>query len=296
MFRNNPDEGLRRLERDARLGDERSHARLLRRELQKNMVQLRNVRLAAYLGYVPAKLAIGWSDPEDPFISIDSVFVLLSSNGEWGHRMAALWAFACVDSTRWIWDELNERPGGAPGASQAPGNALKLVHGFLGAGTPCPGAEDYARSLQIRGFMGRFSDVVRELDRISFGARRRARSGNRGPENTDLCLMAEAAAQWVKALSDTLSIFGPNTHSSSNSRLWGNRHTIGSLWQPTPARELGSSPPRRFADLAREAYRATVWAVDYYGGGDNRPGPVMDKAQLDVDHWVRAAMIPEVLA
>jgi hypothetical protein len=48
--------------------------------------------------------------------------------------------------------------------------------------------------------------------------------------------------------------------------------------------------------LAREVYRQVVWAVDYYRGGSNRAGPVMDKAQLDVERWAREIMLPEVLA
>jgi hypothetical protein len=293
--RGNPDEGFRRDERRAAAGDPQAEARVLRGRLRANTTLPENVRLAACLGYVPAQLAIDWVPPEPPFGSPDCVMVTLSQDNEWGHRMAALWAYALVKGTEWVWTDAlsamqTELDFGGIGV-YAPNDALPLIEQFLSYGSPCPLAEEHERHLALQQHTVRLSDIVHELDTIAFD-----NQDNEYAPGADHYLLAEAAGQWVKALVDALVIWGNYTHSHSRESVWGNRHTLGQLWQVGPDDSVPSVSVPRYARLARETYRAAVWAVDYYRGGSNRPGPVLDKAQLDVERWARAIMIPELLA
>jgi hypothetical protein len=277
---------MRRSQRLAAGGDTHAEARLLRDRLRARTIDPENVRLAACLGHVPAQLAIDWAPPEPPFGDPDCVVITLSQDNEWGHRMAALWAYALVKGTEWIWTEVGGS--GYPTRSKVPDNAMARLRTLVQEGSPCPDAEEHMRQLERSEWGGSLGDARYELDVAAFDAQ-----NDEDPRNY---LDAEAAGQWTNALADALTIWGPNMHQHTRAVLWGNRHTIGQLWQVGSAGSHQTAGVPLYARTAREAYRLVVWAVDYYRGGTSRAGPVMDKAQLDVDSWTRKIMLPEVLA
>jgi hypothetical protein len=291
--RHNPgDEGRRRRARRAAL-DPRGEAAVLRDRLRTHTVPLDNVRLAAYLGYVPAQLAIDWTPPEPPFGSPDAVVLLLSQDNEWGHRMAALWAYALCKSTEWIWEEVLRA---IPGLSTAPRTALLWIAQRINEGDdPCHSdAIDVRerRRAAVWEMTQSLGDPMFQLDGLAHDA-----APDVGAESGAMSYeLSFGAVQWLEALEATLWIWGLNMHSHARASMWGNRHTIGTLWVSDDAGHPEYANVPLYARYARNAYRSAVWAVDFYRAGNNRHGPVMDKAQLDVEAWTREIMIPELLA
>jgi hypothetical protein len=279
------DESMRRAQRRAARGDDlMAEAQVLRSRMRANALGLEEVRLAALAGHVPAQLAI--DRPPTPFVNADDVMIAVSPDNEWGHRHAILWAYAVLRGTRWIWDEVIQALKATGPTLTGPYGALfwlvQLLRRPEGA---CVSDEEAALRMQAGVEDAQFAMYDAMYDAAELAETESA------PISYAL---ARSTGEWLRGLHGAVTAGGMDAHAHWTTRLWEGRPVA----RLRPEGRRSVSVPLS-AYMAREAYRHAVWAVVLYrGGGEDsleRPSPLFDKAQVDVDRWAREVMISEGL-